>query len=84
MSINKIYIGHSSRFQKKKKKKKNISYFLMKTCCGYSLMKTCCGYSLEVPHRGTSNEYPQHIFSLKSKTNMLSHLNEMITHKQFR
>ena len=21
----------------------------------------CCGYSLEVPHRGTSNEYPQHI-----------------------
>ena len=23
----------------------------------------CCGYSLEVPHRGTSNEYPQHMFS---------------------
>ena len=22
----------------------------------------CCGYSLEVPHRGTSNEYPQHKF----------------------
>ena len=23
----------------------------------------CCGYSLEVPHQGTSNEYPQHMFS---------------------
>ena len=22
-----------------------------------------CGYSLEVPHRGASNEYPQHMFS---------------------
>ena len=22
----------------------------------------CCGYSLEVPRRGTSNEYPQHMF----------------------
>ena len=22
----------------------------------------CCGYSLEVPQRGTSNEYPQHVF----------------------
>ena len=21
----------------------------------------CCRYSLEVPHRGTSNEYPQHM-----------------------
>ena len=27
----------------------------------------CCGYSLEVPHRGTSNEYPQHMFSLRKK-----------------
>ena len=25
----------------------------------------CCGYSLEVPHCGTSNEYPQHMFSKK-------------------
>ena len=23
----------------------------------------CCGYSLEAPQRGTSNEYPQHMFS---------------------
>ena len=27
----------------------------------------CCGYSLEVPHRGTSNEYPQHMFLLKKE-----------------
>ena len=24
--------------------------------------KICCGYWFEVPHRGTSNEYPQHMF----------------------
>ena len=23
--------------------------------------KTWCGFSLKVPHRGTSNEYPQHM-----------------------
>ena len=27
----------------------------------------CCGYSLEVPQRGTSNEYPQHMFSWINK-----------------
>ena len=27
----------------------------------------CCGYSLEAPQRGASNEYPQHIFSLRNK-----------------
>ena len=27
----------------------------------------CCGYSLEVPQRGASNEYPQHMFSLRNK-----------------
>ena len=26
-----------------------------------------CGYSLEAPHRGTSNEYPQHMFSWRNK-----------------
>ena len=31
----------------------------------------CCGYSLEVPHRGTSNEYPQHTFSLRN-TNFIN------------
>ena len=32
----------------------------------YFSVKTCCGYSLEVPRRGTSNEYPQHVFKEKS------------------
>ena len=27
----------------------------------------CCGYLLEAPHRGASNEYPQHSFSWKNK-----------------
>ena len=30
----------------------------------------CCGYSLEAPWRGASNEYPQHMFSLKNKKNI--------------
>ena len=30
----------------------------------------CCGYSLEVPQWGTSNEYPQHIFSWRNKKNI--------------
>ena len=30
----------------------------------------CCGYSLEVPPWGTSNEYPQHMFSLRNKKNI--------------
>ena len=34
-----------------------FSYFYM----------TCCGYSLEAPHRGASNEYPQHMFSWRNK-----------------
>ena len=29
-----------------------------------------CGYSLEAPHRGTSNEYPQHMFSWRNKKNI--------------
>ena len=27
----------------------------------------CCRYSLEVPHRGASNEYPQHMFLWRNK-----------------
>ena len=30
----------------------------------------CCGYSLEAPRRGTSNEYPQHMFSSRNKTDI--------------
>ena len=29
----------------------------------------CCGYSLEAPCWGTSNEYPQHMFSSRNKKN---------------
>ena len=29
-----------------------------------------CGYSLEVPHWGTSNEYPQYMFSWRNKKNI--------------
>ena len=28
-------------------------------------------YSLEAPHRGASNEYPQHMFSLRNKKNIM-------------
>ena len=30
----------------------------------------CCGYSLEGPRRGTSNEYPQCMFSSRNKKNI--------------
>ena len=36
----------------------------------FSIKNICCGYSLEVPHRGTSNEYPQHIFLWRNKKNI--------------
>ena len=29
--------------------------------------KICCGYSLEAPRRGASNEYPQHMFSWRTR-----------------
>ena len=29
-----------------------------------------CRYSLEVPRRGASNEYPQHMFSWRNKTDI--------------
>ena len=32
----------------------------------------CCWYSLEAPRRGTSNEYPQHMFSLRNKKDISS------------
>ena len=33
----------------------------------YLQENTCCGFSSEVPHRGASNEYPQHMFSWRNK-----------------
>ena len=35
------------------------------------MQNICCGYSLEVPHRGASDEYPQHTFSRRNKKNVL-------------
>ena len=32
----------------------------------------CCGYSLEAPHQGASNEYQQHMFSLRNKKDISS------------
>ena len=31
--------------------------------------KTCCGYSIEAPHRGASDEYPQHMFLWRTGEN---------------
>ena len=31
----------------------------------------CCGYPIEVHHRGPSDEYPQHMFSLRNKKNII-------------
>ena len=33
--------------------------------------KICCGYSLESPHRGASDDYPQHMFSWRNKKNII-------------
>ena len=43
-------------------------------CFGYLLeapQNICCGYSLEAPHGGASNKYPQHMFSWRSKKNII-------------
>ena len=31
----------------------------------------CCDYSLEAPHRGASNEYPQHRFFVEKDKNII-------------
>ena len=31
-------------------------------------LNICCGYLLNMPHRGTSNEYPQHMFLCREKS----------------
>ena len=35
-----------------------------------SRQKYMLGYSLEGPHQGTSNEYSQHMFSMRNKKNI--------------
>ena len=50
---------------------KDISGTTLPTNLKFFLKENICyGYSLEVTHRGTSNEFPQHMFSLKSKKNV--------------
>ena len=49
---------------------KGISSFLRRACTHkiFSLFlheNVCCGYLLEAPEWGTSNEYPQHVFTEK-------------------
>ena len=34
----------------------------------------CYGYSLEAPHRGASNEYPQHMFLLSVCSEIRKHI----------
>ena len=33
----------------------------------FLIKNVCCGYSLDEPYRGTSNEYPQQMFSSRNK-----------------
>ena len=49
-----------------------LLFLFLNECCGYSLEapplneNICCGYSLE-GWGGASNEYPQHMFSLRTE-----------------
>ena len=47
------------------------AFFIQKMLIAFLFLhkNKCCGYSLEVPHRGASNEYPQHTFSWRNKKN---------------
>ena len=40
--------------------------------------KLCCGYSLEALHKGTSNEYPQHMFLWKNGENHLKNYHQIL------
>ena len=59
-----VSIDHSSRYIALDK-----ALFSTKKCLYFSYYSTkmCCGYSLEAPRQGTSNEYPQHMFSSRNK-----------------
>ena len=67
---------------KKKKPKKNHThtiatdkalFFIQKMLISFLFLNEniCCRYSLEAPRWGTSNGYPQHMFSLRSKKNIM-------------
>ena len=42
----------------------------------------CCGYSLEASRRGASNEYPQHMFSLRNKKNIDTFLLKKVPYQE--
>ena len=48
-------------------------FFIQKLLISFLFLNEniCCEYSLEAPHRGASNEYPQHMFSLRNKKNIM-------------
>ena len=58
-----IQIYRRFRLEKLKKSDKNPDIFHI------SAQNINCGYSLEPPRRGGSNEYPQSMFSSKTKKN---------------
>ena len=49
------------------------AFFIRKMLISFLFLheNTCCGYSLEAPHWGTSNEYPQHMFSWRNKKTIM-------------
>ena len=57
---------HLQKLKKKKKSDKNPNIFHI------SAQNIDCGYSLEPPRRGGSNEYPQSMFSSKTKKNNIN------------
>ena len=54
-----------TRAPDKMQNKKNLLIFVL-----FLHKDLCCEYTLEVPQWGSSNEYPQHKFSLRNKKNI--------------
>ena len=46
----------------KRENQENIFFLFLKENVCFLFQENMLWYSLEVPHRGTSNEYPQHMF----------------------
>ena len=44
----------------------------------------CRGYSLEAPHRGASNEYPQHMFSSRNTEALLMSTHNICFRREIR
>ena len=73
MKFKAVYLGHFRSVSIKVKKIDKIALNKSTQKLIFFLFlheNICCGYSLEVPHAGTSNEYPQHMFSWRNKKNI--------------